>query len=237
MISDLKHIAIIMDGNNRWAVQHGVPTALGHKQGAEAARKTLIACLKLKIPYLTLYTFSSENWHRDPQEVNDLMELLKFYLVNELKLLKEEKIRVKILGDRSKLSNDIKELIDRCEEETKHNTRLYLQIALSYGAREEIVEAQKKLCSDVICGKMKVQDINKEIFSKYLYTAGVPDPDLLIRTSGEYRVSNFLLWQLAYSELYFTKTLWPDFNSNHLRKAIANYYKRERRYGLSRKNV
>ncbi|MCT4635392.1 MAG: isoprenyl transferase [Rickettsiales bacterium] len=232
MKNKLKHIAIIMDGNSRWAAKHGLSTAMGHKQGAEAARKTLISCLKLKIPYLTLYTFSSENWHRDPREVNDLMELLKFYLSNELNLLVEQKVSIKIIGDKSKFSEDLRELIDKCEEETKNNTRLYLQIALSYGAREEIINAQKKLCSDLICGKINKQDINEDLFSSYLYTDKVPDPDLLIRTSGEHRISNFLLWQIAYSELYFTKTLWPDFNSTHLRKAINNYYKRERRYGL-----
>lgn len=232
MKNELKHIAIIMDGNNRWAAKHGLSSAMGHKQGAEAARKTLIGCLKLEIPYLTLYTFSSENWHRDPKEVNELMELLKFYLSNELHLLIEQKVRVKVIGDKSKFSKDLRDLIEKCEEETKHNTRLYLQMALSYGAREEIVNAQKKLCTNVISGKIKIQDINENMFSRYLYTNDIPDPDLLIRTSGEHRISNFLLWQLAYSELYFTKTLWPDFNLTHLRKAIDNYYKRERRYGL-----
>ena len=237
MENKLKHIAIIMDGNNRWAIKHGLPTAMGHKQGAEAARKTLIGCLKLQIPYLTLYSFSSENWQRDPKEVNDLMELLKFYLSNELDLLIEQKVRVKVIGDKSRFSQDLRELIEICEEKTKDNTQLYLQIALSYGAREEIINAQKKLCSDVIHGKIKEQDINEDMFLNYLYTGNIPDPDLLIRTSGEYRISNFLLWQLAYTELYFTKTLWPDFNLTHLRKAIANYYKRERRYGLSRQIV
>jgi undecaprenyl diphosphate synthase len=233
-MNDLKHIAIIMDGNGRWAKKRDLPTAAGHKQGAEAARKVLIACVKLKIPYLTLYTFSSENWHRNPQEVNNLMELLKFYLTNEINLLIEQKVRIKIIGNKKQLPSDIAELIELCEEKTKHNKRLYLQIALSYGAREEIIDAQKRLFSDIICAKIKEHDINEEIFSTYLYTHDAPDPDLLIRTSGEYRVSNFLLWQLAYTELYFTKTLWPDFNSTHLRRAIKNYYQRERRYGLSK---
>ena len=237
MTKNLQHIAIIMDGNNRWASKRNLPSALGHKEGAEAARKVLIGCLKLQIPYLTLYTFSSENWHRDPKEVSELMELLKLYLSNELELLIKEKIRVKIIGDKTRLSQDIIELIDLCEEKTKHNTRLFLQIALSYGAREEILHAQKMLCADVISGKIEEQDINEENFLNYLYTKNIPDPDLLIRTSGEYRISNFLLWQLAYTELYFTKTLWPDFSITHLRRAIANYYKRERRYGLSRQIV
>ena len=234
MKNDLKHIAIIMDGNKRWAKQHGLPTVLGHKKGAEAARKTLIACVKLKIPYLTLYTFSSENWHRNPDEVKDLMNLLKFYLSNELNLLIEQKIRVKIIGDKKRFPEDVLELINRCEEETKYNTRLYLQVAMSYGARDEIINAQKKLFSDLISDRIKVEDLDEKLFASYLYTNEIPDPDLLIRTSGEYRISNFLLWQLAYSELYFTKLLWPDFNSTHLHRAINNYYKRERRYGLSK---
>ena len=234
MKNDLKHIAIIMDGNKRWAKQHGLPTILGHKKGAEAARKTLIACVKLKIPYLTLYTFSSENWHRNPDEVKDLMNLLKFYLSNELNLLIKQKIRVKIIGDKKRFPEDVLELINLCEEETKHNTRLYLQVAMSYGARDEIINAQKKLFSDLISDKIKVEDLDEKLFASYLYTNEIPDPDLLIRTSGEYRISNFLLWQLAYSELYFTKLLWPDFNSTHLHRAINNYYKRERRYGLSK---
>jgi undecaprenyl diphosphate synthase len=223
-----------MDGNGRWAAKRGLPTAFGHKEGAEAARKILIGCLKLNIPYLTLYTFSSENWQRDPEEVNDLLELLKLYLTNELDLLIKQQVRVKIIGDKTKFSSDIVNLIDHCEEMTKDNTRLYLQIALSYGAREEIVTAQKKLFSDVISAKIKIDDLDENLFKNYLYTAGIPDPDLLIRTSGEHRVSNFLLWQLAYTEFYFTKLLWPDFNLTHLRRAIASYYKRERRYGLSK---
>jgi undecaprenyl diphosphate synthase len=234
MTNDLKHIAIIMDGNGRWAKKHNLPTALGHKQGAEAARKTLIACLKLNIPYLTLYTLSSENWQRNPDEVNDLLNLLKFYLINELHLLIKHKVRVKIIGDRTKLPQDITKLINQCEEETKYNDRLFLQIALGYGSRQEIVYAQKKLLSDLISAKILIEELDEKMFNSYLYTSSIPDPDLLIRTSGEYRISNFLLWQLAYTELYFTKTLWPDFNMTHLRKAINHYKKRERRYGLSK---
>jgi undecaprenyl diphosphate synthase len=237
MSNNIKHIAIIMDGNSRWAKKHGLPVALGHKKGAEAARKTLIACLKLKIPYLTLYTFSSENWQRNPKEVEDLMSLLKFYLANELHLLIEQQVRVKIIGDRSLLADDILELINRCEDKTKENSRLYLQIALSYGGRDEIIEAQKKLLSDFISAKITIDQLDEKLFENYLYTNGVPDPDLLIRTSGEYRISNFLLWQLAYTELYFTKILWPDFNVTHLNRAINNYYKRERRYGLSKQSI
>jgi len=232
MTNKLNHIAIIMDGNARWAAKRNLSTAHGHKQGAEAARKILIGCLKLSIPYLTLYTFSSENWNRNPKEISDLMDLLKFYLKNELSLLIKHNVKVKVIGDRSKLDLDTKTLIKHCEESTKSNNKLTLQIALSYGGREEIIAAQKKLFSDIISDKLKIENLDEEIFEKYLYTAGVPDPDLLIRTSGEQRISNFLLWQNAYTEFYFTKTLWPDFNLSHLKRAIKNYYNRERRYGL-----
>ena len=235
MTKDLQHIAIIMDGNNRWAKKHNLSAMLGHKQGAEAAREAVIGCLKLKIPYLTLYTFSSENWNRSPEEIADLMMILKIYLTNELDLLIEQKVRVKIIGDKSKFPADIVELINHCEEITKDNQRLHLQIALSYSGRDEILNAQKTLLSDFVSGKIIIEDLNEKIFENYLYTHGIPDPDLLIRTSGEYRISNFLIWQIAYTELYFTKVLWPDFNISHLRRAIANYYKRERRYG-SRQN-
>lgn len=234
MKNDLKHIAIIMDGNGRWAKKHGLPIALGHKKGAEAARKTLIGCIKHKIPYLTLYTFSSENWHRDHKEVEDLMNLLKFYLTNEIEMLIQENIKVKIIGNKSLLSPDLLELINQCEEKTKDNKRLCLQIALSYGSRDEIVNAQKMLLLDISSGKINIDSLDDNLFSRYLYTNGIPDPDLLIRTSGEYRISNFLLWQLAYTELYFTKTLWPDFNATYLNRAINNYYNRDRRYGLSK---
>lgn len=233
-MNKLEHIAIIMDGNGRWAKKKNLPTALGHKQGAEAARKVIMACLKMKIPYLTLYTFSSENRYRDINEVNDLMDLLRIYLSNEIEMLVKHGVKVRIIGDRSLLPKDIIELINECEDKTNLNKALVLQLALSYGAREEIVDAQKRLFTDLISGKIEVCDIDKEVFSTYLYTAGVADPDLLIRTSGEYRVSNFLLWQIAYTELYFTKVLWPDFNKVHLSRAINNYYKRERRYGLSK---
>lgn len=232
MTHKLNHIAIIMDGNGRWAAKRNLPTAHGHKEGAEAARKILISCLKLGIPYLTLYTFSSENWNRNPEEVNELMQLLKFYLKNELDLLNRHQVKVKVIGDRKRLDSDTINLIDHCEETTKNNSKITLQIALSYGGREEIIAAQKKLFSDVISAKIKIENIDEKLFEQYLYTAGTPEPDLLIRTSGEHRLSNFLLWQSAYTEFYFTKVLWPDFNSSHLRKAIAHYNKRERRYGL-----
>ncbi len=237
MNNNLQHIAIIMDGNGRWAKKKGLPTAMGHAAGAKAAKKTIKACLKLNIPYLTLYTFSSENWFRDPEEVDGLMSLLKFYLINELDLLINNQIKVTFIGDKTKLNPEILLLIKNCEDITKDFKKLNLQIAMSYGARQEIVNAQKTLFSDIISAKLKIEELSEELFASYLYTASIPDPDLLIRTSGEYRVSNFLLWQLAYSELYFTKVLWPDFNLTYLRQAINNFNKRERRYGLSKKIV
>jgi undecaprenyl diphosphate synthase len=235
MTKDLKHIAIIMDGNNRWAVSKNLPSAMGHRKGAEVAKKIIVGCLELGIPYLTLYTFSSENMNRSPEEVSNIMEILKYSLSNEINILIENNIRLKIIGDRAKLSDEINHLIDLCEEQTKNNHNLYLQIALNYGARGEIVHAQKMLCQDIISGKIDLQDVNEDVLLNYLYTKDIPDPDLLIRTSGEHRISNFLLWQLAYTELYFTKTLWPNFTLRDFKKAIANFYKRERRYGLSRK--
>jgi len=234
MNNNLMHVAIIMDGNGRWAKKNGMPIAFGHKQGAEVARKIIIASLKMKIPYLTLYTFSSENRNRHEDEVRDLMDLLRIYLSNELPMLIEYGIKVKVIGNRFMLPGDICNLIDECENKTKMNTALNLQIAIGYGGREEILNAQKRLCRDIISGKIKEQEITEVNFSNYLYTAGIPDPDLLIRTSGECRVSNFLLWQIAYTELYFSKVLWPDFNRTHFSRAVNNFYKRERRYGLSK---
>lgn len=231
---ELKHIAIIMDGNGRWAKKHHLPIDLGHKKGAEVAKKIIKACIKFNISYLTLYTFSSENWERSPAEVEELLALLKFNLINHADLLVDNDIKVRFIGNRDKLSKDLIDLITNCEEVTKNNHTLNLQIAFSYGAREEIIQAQKKLLSDIKYGKINIEDLDEKSFENYLYTTCTPDPDLLIRTSGEYRVSNFLLWQIAYTELYFTKTLWPDFNITHLRKAIDSYKKRERRYGLSK---
>ncbi|MEK6733975.1 MAG: polyprenyl diphosphate synthase [Pseudomonadota bacterium] len=234
MSKSLKHIAIIMDGNGRWARQRNLPLSLGHKRGAEAARNIIISCIKRKIPYLTLYTFSSENWKRNNEEVDGLITLLKIYLTDELDLLIKNKIRVRFIGDRNKFSSDIIDLLNKCEELTHNNDKLFLQIALSYGARDEIIYAQKRIFTDLNSGKLKVEELNEELFGSYMYTNSIPDPDLFIRTSGEYRISNFLLWQIAYTELYFTKTLWPDFSAKHLSRAINNFNKRERRYGLSK---
>ncbi len=234
MTNNLKHLAIIMDGNGRWAKKRNLPIIAGHKQGAEVARKILIACIKFKIPYLTLYTFSTENWNRDKQEVDDMMSLLKFYLINELDLLIENGVKIKIIGNREQLPEEIVKLVERCENATENNQILSLQLALSYGSRQEIIDAQKKLFSSIVSGTININELDEKFFESFLYTANIPDPDLLIRTSGEKRISNFLLWQLAYAELYFTKTLWPDFTPEHLKRAIGNFNKRERRYGLSK---
>lgn len=233
-MNNLNHLAIIMDGNGRWAKKHNLPVSMGHKKGAEVAKNIIKACVKLQIPYLTLYTFSSENWDRDPEEVEGLFSLLKYNLINYANLLTDNDIKIRFIGNKDRLPNDILNLINSCEETTIGNKGLNLQIALSYGAREEILQAQKRLLLDINSAKLKAEDIDEKSFVNYLYTASIPDPDLLIRTSGEYRVSNFLLWQIAYTELYFTRTLWPDFNKAQLRKAIDSYYKRERRYGLSK---
>lgn len=231
MTNNLKHVAIIMDGNGRWARKQNLPIIAGHKQGAEVARNIIIAAIKLKIPYLTLYTFSTENWNRDKQEIDDMMGLLKFYLINEIDLLINNGVKIKIIGNKEKLPEEIVKLTESCENATKNNQILNLQLALSYGSRQEIIDAQKKLFSRMVSDTIDIKELDEKLFESFLYTANIPDPDLLIRTSGEKRISNFLLWQLAYTELYFTKTLWPDFTPKHLKRAIGNFNKRERRYG------
>lgn len=231
MKNNLKHIAIVMDGNSRWARKRNLPIIAGHKQGAEVARNIIIAAIKLKIPYLTLYTFSTENWNRDKQEIDDMMGLLKFYLINEIDLLINNGVKIKIIGNKEKLPEEIIKLTESCENATENNQILNLQLALSYGSRQEIIDAQKKLFSRIVSDTIDIKELDEKLFESFLYTANIPDPDLLIRTSGEKRISNFLLWQLAYTELYFTKTLWPDFTPEHLKRAIGNFNKRERRYG------
>lgn len=230
----LRHLAIIMDGNSRWAKKNALPSALGHRQGAETLKKILQGVIKLNIKYFTIYSFSSENWQRDEGEVASLLDLLKIYLTNELENLIKNNICVRIIGDKNKFPDNIVELINNLEAKTKNNNGLFLQIALSYGARDEIIMAHKSLLSDLNSAKINSSEINAEKFADYLYTANIPDPDFLIRTGGEYRISNFLLWQIAYTELYFSKILWPDFKVADLRRAVENFYKRERLYGLSR---
>ncbi|MBF0166587.1 MAG: isoprenyl transferase [Alphaproteobacteria bacterium] len=225
------HVAIIMDGNGRWAKARGLPRTAGHRKGAEAVRATIKACRELGIRYLTLFGFSSENWKRSPDEVGDLMGLLRFYLRNEVKELHSAGVRLRIIGDRSRLSKDIVDLIETSEAKTAANTALDVVMALSYGGRQEIVTAAQKLAQEVKAGRLDPAAIDEDAFSRRLFTAGVPDPDLLIRTSGEKRISNFLLWQAAYAEFVFQDVLWPDFGRTQLEEAIAEFHGRERRYG------
>jgi undecaprenyl diphosphate synthase len=227
------HLAIIMDGNGRWAAARGLPRIAGHNQGAEAVRAAIKGAVNHGIRYLTLYSFSSENWKRPTDEVDGLMGLLRFYLRNEIVELDRQGVRVRVIGQRSDLSKDIVNLINGCEELTAKNTTLDLIIALSYGSRVEIVNAAKFIAQEVSAKKIYIDDVGEATFEKYLETYGVPDPDLLIRTSGEKRISNFLLWQLAYTEFIFLDTLWPDFNEKILTEALTEFSHRERRYGAT----
>ncbi len=228
-----QHIAIIMDGNGRWAQKHYLGRIVGHQKGAEAVRTTVRTCREIGIKYLTLYAFSVENWIRPAQEVEALMNLLQTYLRSELQEMLENDIRLTTIGNMEALQGSIKKTLRETIEKTAQNRGMVLNLALSYGARDEIITAIKNLVRDIDLGKIKGDEITKELFSSYLYTAPLPDPDLLIRTSGEYRLSNFLLWQMAYTEFYFTDVLWPDFGKDDLLEAIASYQKRERRYGLT----
>ena len=228
-----RHIAIIMDGNGRWAKARGLPRIAGHRRGAEAARRAVIAAAELGVPYLTLFGFSSENWKRPASEIKDLMGLLRHYLRGEIAELHRNGVRLKVIGDLATLDPDIISLIGNAEAMTRDNCRIILTIALSYGGRAEIVTAVKAIARQVLSGSLAAEVIDEERFARHLFTAELPDPDLLIRTSGEQRISNFLLWQSAYSELVFTKTLWPDFSKSDLQQAIDEFWSRERRYGGS----
>ena len=228
-----RHIAIIMDGNGRWARARGLPRIAGHQRGAEAARRAVIAAAELEVPYLTLFGFSSENWKRPSGEIQDLMGLLRHYLRAEVAELHSNAVRLKVIGDLSRFSSDILDLIAHAESLTQNNARITLTMALSYGGRAEIVEAIRTIAQRIACGNITAEAIDEECVARHLFTSGLPDPDLLIRTSGEQRISNFLLWQCAYSELVFTKTLWPDFSKRDLEQAIDEFCGRERRYGAS----
>ncbi len=225
------HVAIIMDGNGRWAKAHGLPRALGHKKGADAVRLVVEGCLEHGVKVLTLYAFSSENWSRPDEEVSDLMGLLRLYIKKEVSTLNKQGVQLKFIGQRERLAPDIIKQIEDAENRTKLNNKLTLVIALNYGGQAEIVDAAKKLTRQVLSGAMQVDDITEETLSSSLYTADWKDPDLIIRTSGEQRLSNFMLWQVAYSEFLFMDLLWPDFNKNSLDEAIDTYYHRERRFG------
>jgi len=227
------HVAIIMDGNGRWATARGLPRTVGHQQGAEAVRRTVKGAAELGIQYLTLYGFSSENWKRPAAEIDDLMGLLRVYLRNEIADLDRNGVRLRVIGDRNRLSPDIVRLIESAEERTSGNTGLNLTVALSYGGRAEITQAARRIAEAVLAGEFRPEDIDEAVFARYLLTEGIPDPDLLIRTSGEQRISNFLLWQTAYTELLFLDRLWPDFGKEDLENAIREFCRRERRYGAS----
>ena len=233
LIAVPRHVAIIMDGNGRWARARGLPRIAGHKQGAEAVRSTVRACSDLGISYLTIYAFSSENWKRPATEVDDLMGLLRLYIRRELVSLRGEGVRIQFIGDRSRLDIEINRLISESEENTKDNRGLIFTVALNYGGRQEILEAARVFAQNVRDGKLNPEDMNEQLFESYLQSNDMPDPDLLIRTSGEQRLSNFLLWQSAYTEFLFTSTLWPDFKREHLEQAVYEYQRRERRYGGS----
>ena len=228
-----RHIAIIMDGNGRWAQMHTLGRISGHRKGAEAVQVTVRACREIGIKYLTLYAFSAENWSRPVREVKALMRLLRDYIHSELTEMLSNGIRLVTIGNMSDLSVPLQKLLRDAMAKTAGNREMVLNLALSYGSRDEIIQAVSRIAEDVKSGKLGSGDISKELFSHYLYTADMPDPDLLIRTSGEYRLSNFLLWQAAYTEFYFTDVLWPDFSKEDLLAAIDAYQKRERRFGLT----
>ncbi len=226
-----QHIAIIMDGNGRWAEKRNQPRLFGHRQGAETLKNVCLSSLDLGVRYLTVYAFSTENWGRPEAEVRALMELLKLYVTKELKTFNKHGIRLKFIGNSETLSADIKKIINDVEEKTKKNTAFTLIVAFNYGARDEILRAHKALFRDGI------EDPDEETFSTYLDTKDFPDPDLVIRTSGEKRISNFLLWQLSYAEFFFIDTLWPDFSSEEMASIVDMYMSRDRRYGLTQSQV
>lgn len=226
------HVAIILDGNGRWAKAKGLPRTAGHAQGAKNVEKMCEVAYNKGIQYLTLYAFSTENWKRPQDEVSAIMQLLRKYLASCLKLAKKNNMSVRVLGDMTRLDKDLQEKIAELEEKTKNYTGLHLQIALNYGSRDEITRAVKKLGTEIAEGRLKAEDITEDSISNSLDTCEIPDPDLMIRTSGEQRLSNYLLWQLAYAELYFTQVPWPDFDEVELDKALEAYQNRDRRYGL-----
>lgn len=226
-----KHVALILDGNGRWAKKRGLPRTMGHKEGCVTVEKTVEIAARMGIEYLTVYGFSTENWKRSSDEVGALMQLFRFYMVRLLKIASANNVRVKMIGDRTRFDQDIIDGINRLERETKDNTGLTFVIAVNYGGRDELTRAVRKLAADCCAGKLDPSAVTEQVLNSYLDTADIPDPDLLIRTSGELRLSNYLLWQLAYTELYVTDCLWPDFNQDELEKAIIAYNRRDRRFG------
>ncbi len=229
--TNLRHIAIIMDGNRRWAKNKGLPSAIGHKKGVDALKKTVYACDDFGIKYLTVYAFSTENWNRKPEEVDFLMNLLGKTIQNELKELNDNGVVISFLGDLTKLSPKLQEILYHAIDVTKDNKGVNLQIAFNYGSRAEIVNAVKSISEKVKNGEMNVDDITENVVSNALYTSSIPDPDLLIRTGGEVRISNYLLWQIAYSEILIVDEFWPEFDKESLASAVEDFYSRNRRWG------
>jgi undecaprenyl diphosphate synthase len=232
-----KHLAIIMDGNGRWAKKQGLLRAIGHENGTKSVRLTVETCARLGIENLTLYAFSTENWNRPKLEVDTLMKLLISSLKKELKTLQDNNIRLNTIGNLDRLPSSAKKELLEVIEKTKTNTRMVLTLALNYGAREEVINAVKTISDKVKNNIISIDTIDESIINEHLYTQNLPDVDLLIRTSGEHRISNFLLWQIAYAELYFTEVLWPDFKEDHLYEAIISYQKRERRFGKTSEQI
>ena len=232
-----KHVAIIMDGNGRWAKQKGEMRIFGHTNGVESVRESLTAAAEIGVKYLTLYAFSTENWNRPKEEVAALMDLLVKAIYDEVEELNEKGVRLETIGNTSILPVSCREALTKAKERTKNNDKITLFLALSYSSRWEIAQAVKTMAEESISGKLNVETINEDLISSYLSTSNFPDPELLIRTSGENRVSNFLMWQLAYTELYFTETLWPDFKKEHFFKAIKDYQDRERRFGKTSEQI
>ncbi len=232
-----RHLAIIMDGNGRWAEQRLLDRVAGHRQGAESVRTVVRACREIGIPYLTLFTFSSENWSRPQPEVEALMTLLKDYLVTELREMLDNNIRLLAIGDLSRLPKEVVSALNETMKLTAAATGMTLTLALSYGGRDDIIQAIRRITANSRDGSLTPEDIDEGLFSKYLWTASLPDPDLLIRTSGEVRISNFFLWQLAYTEIYVTPNLWPDFKKEDLIQALLSYQDRERRFGLTSEQI
>ena len=234
-VRHLQHVAIIMDGNGRWASARGLPRSMGHRRGVEAVRDAVRAAADLGIQYLTLFAFSSENWRRPESEVQELIGLLKLFIRRDLADLHKEGVRVRVIGARDNLSSDIRTLLEEAENLTRDNTRQTLIIAFNYGGRDEVARAVRRIAEKFAAGEVALEAVTADYLDEHLDTAGIPDPDLIIRTSGELRLSNFLLWQAAYSEFVFLPCLWPDFDRQAFDEAIADYYSRDRRYGgLSR---
>ena len=226
-----EHVAIILDGNGRWAKKRFLPRNMGHAQGSKTVERIIEDAFDMGIKYLTVYAFSTENWRRPKDEVDALMKLLRDYLKTCIKRANKNNMRVRVIGDVTGLSEDLREKIEQLEEASKGNTGINFTIALNYGSRDEMIRAMKKMAGDLLAGTLKKEEITEDLFAGYLDTKGLPEPDLMIRTSGEQRLSNFMLWQLAYTEFYFTDVLWPDFTKKELKKAVEYYNGRERRFG------